>query len=128
MRCARPGPRASRSASSTPSNPPWRPTAPDGWGLPRRFTDLSRTLQAEAALANGNAAITQARLRSLVWQGQPAAPETLQRWRELLIHAYLRDDLTEDAHLAMLRYRQDYGDSDPALRVLRARRCRRPGR
>ena len=97
-------------------------------GLPRHFTDLSRTLQAEAALATGDAAIARARLRSLVWQGSEPAPENLQRWRELLIHAYLRDDLTEDAHLAMLRYRQDYGDSDSALRVLGARILLRAGR
>ncbi len=94
-------------------------------GLPRSFTDFSRTLQAESALARNDAASARTLLRTLIWQGDAIH---LQRWRLLLVRAYLADDLTEDAYLAMLRYRQDHGDATPELRELGARVLLRAGR
>ncbi len=96
--------------------------------LPREFTDRSRTLQAEAALARGDGRTARARLRSLIWQGGDVASEPLTHWQELVIRSYLADDLTEDAHLAMLRYRQDHGSDDPAMRELGVRILLRAGR
>ncbi len=97
-------------------------------GLPRAFTDLGRSLQAEAALARGDGASARARLRALTWQGERPAGGALHHWREQLIRAYLLEGLIEDAHLAMIRYRQDYGDDDPALRELGVRILLRAGR
>jgi len=96
--------------------------------LPREFTDRSRTLQAEATLARGDGSTARAHLRSLIWQGGNDAAEALPHWRDLMIRSYLADGLTEDAHLAMLRYRQDHGSDDPALRELGVRILLRAGR
>lgn len=88
--------------------------------LPRDFTDRRRTLLAAAALARGDGAGARAHLRELIWRGDAPASD-LPRWRELVIRSYLTDGLNEDAHLALVRYRQDHGRDDPARRELAVR-------
>jgi hypothetical protein len=89
--------------------------------LPPDFTDRSRTLLAAAALARDDGAGARTHLSELIWRGDDAAAPNLPRWRELVIRSYLADGLNEDAHLAMVRYRQDHGHDDPALRELAVR-------
>jgi hypothetical protein len=44
----------------------------------------------------------------------------LSSWRQLVIRSYVMQGLNEDARLALLRYRQDFGDENPHWRWLNA--------
>ncbi|MDX1593742.1 MAG: hypothetical protein R3298_05795 [Gammaproteobacteria bacterium] len=95
--------------------------------LPDPFRDRNRELLTRASLARGDGATARGHLRALLWQNGPLEAARLARWRELLVRSYLADDLVEDAHLAMLRYRQDYGIDDPEVNRLAAGTLLRAG-
>jgi len=85
------------------------------------FAEWTRTLHAEAAIATGDGATARAQLRTLIWyRTDDASREAASLWRRQVIRSYLAEEQYEDAYLAMVRYRQDYGE-DPAFRELPAR-------
>lgn len=99
--------------------------------LPAAFADWARTLQAEALVEQGAGSDARALLRSLIWRTTPPTdPNALAYWRRLVIRSYLAERRHDDAYLALLRHRQDYGDGDHTFRQLQARvllQADRPG-
>jgi len=78
-----------------------------------RFRRLALSLKADAQLQLGQADAARETVRALLWlQGGVAETGNLTRWRRLVIRSYLLEDKNEDARLALLRYRQDFGDED----------------
>lgn len=75
--------------------------------------------RAGALLRLGRAAEARASLRGAIWAG--AGGERLALLRRLVIRSYLEEDLADDAYAAVVRYRQDYGESRPEDRLLIAR-------
>lgn len=60
-------------------------------------------------------------LRQLVWSEHDLSTEQIAQARRLIIRSYLAEEKSHDAQRAMLRYRQDYGDSDVQWKRLQAR-------
>lgn len=61
-------------------------------------------------------------LLGLLWSGAASPPAASVRiWRRLLIEAYLEDNLTDDARLALLEYQSDYPIEDARERDVFAR-------
>jgi hypothetical protein len=81
----------------------------------RRF---ALTLKADAQLQLNQADAARATLRDLLWSTADAQRAEQARWRQLVIRSYVLEDRNEDAHLALLRYRQDFGDEEPQMRWL----------
>jgi hypothetical protein len=85
------------------------------------FRRLAFSLKADAQLQLGQADAARATVRKLLWlQGAAAEIGSLTRWRRLVVRSYLLEDKNEDARLALLRYRQDFGDEDQEWRWLSA--------
>jgi len=85
------------------------------------FRRLALSLKADAQLQLGQANATRATLRELLWfHNETAEPAEGARWRRLVVRSYVLGDRNEDARLALLRYRQDFGDENPQWRWLNA--------
>jgi hypothetical protein len=87
------------------------------------FLRLALSLKADAQLQLGQAGEARATLRELLWfHSDTAEPEPADsaRWRRLVVRSYILEDRNEDARLALLRYRQDFGDENPQWRWLSA--------
>ncbi len=78
--------------------------------LPQDFRISAATRRAKALLASESPAEARHLLATLVWSDAPS-PVQLSEWRALITQTYLAEGRAGDAYLAMLRYRQDYGDS-----------------
>jgi hypothetical protein len=90
--------------------------------IDERFLHFAKTLGVESQLQLGDIPAALASVRALIWQhGAHAEPEQLEQWRRLVVRAYVREDRVEDARLALLRYRQDYGTDNSEWRWLSAR-------
>jgi len=93
-------------------------------GLPAavdpEFRRFALTLKADAQLQLNRAEAARATLRELLWADTGAQALERARWRQLVIRSYVLEDRSEDARLALLRYRQDYGDEQPQMRWLNA--------
>ena len=93
-------------------------------GLPAavdpEFRRFALTLKADAQLQLNRAEAARATLRELLWAATGAQAQERARWRQLVIRSYVLEDRSEDARLALLRYRQDYGDEQPQMRWLNA--------
>ncbi len=86
------------------------------------FRRMALSLKADAQLQLGQADAARQTVRTLLWsQGAAVDTASLTRWRRLVVRSYLLEDKNEDARLALLRYRQDFGDEDPQWRWLSAR-------
>jgi len=86
------------------------------------FLHFALTLKVESQLQRGEAPAALTSLRTLIWRhGAHAAASQLESWPRLVVRAYVREGLVEDARLALLRYRQDYGDDNAGFRWLSAR-------
>ena len=93
-----------------------------------RFRRLALSLKADAQLQLGQADAARETVRTLLWlQGAAAETGSLARWRRLVVRSYLLEDKNEDARLALLRYRQDFGDEDQQWRWLNAQVMLRSG-
>ena len=93
-----------------------------------RFRRLALSLKADAQLQLGQADAARDTVRTLLWlQGAAAETGSLARWRRLVVRSYLLEDKNEDARLALLRYRQDFGDEDQQWRWLNAQVMLRTG-
>lgn len=85
------------------------------------FQRLALSLKADAQLQQGEAEAARATLRELLWfHDGEIDPGTLAGWRRLVVRSYVLEDRSEDARLALLRYRQDFGDENPQWRWLSA--------
>lgn len=91
-------------------------------GIDEHFLHFARTLGVESLLQLGDISAALAGVRTLIWQhGAHADPDQLEQWRRLVVRAYVRENRVEDARLALLRYRQDYGTDNREWRWLSAR-------
>ena len=91
-------------------------------GIDDHFLRFALTLGVESQLQLGDIPAALTRVRKLIWQhGARAEPEQLEQWRRLVVRAYVREGRVEDARLALLRYRQDYGTDNAEWRWLTAR-------
>ncbi len=91
-------------------------------GIDDHFLRFARTLGVESQLQLGDIPAALTGVRQLIWQhGARAEPEQLEQWRRLVVRAYVREGRVEDARLALLRYRQDYGTDNAEWRWLTAR-------
>ncbi len=96
--------------------------------LPAEFRLWVLRQQIEAQLELGHADRALESLRRVLWLAAPTMePEALSPWRRLVIHAYLASGRVADAQVAMLRYRQDFGDGSEEWRLLQARVMLRAG-
>lgn len=96
--------------------------------LPPQFLAWARTRQAEAYLRLSDAPASREILRSLLWQLVPRPePEAFRYWRRLVIESYVVDGRLEDAHTALQRYTQDYGEVAGDENILRGRVLLRVG-
>lgn len=90
--------------------------------IDERFLHFARTLSVESQLQLGRISSALAAMRALIWQhGTHAEADQLEQWRRLVVRAYVRENRVEDARLALLRYRQDYGTDNSEWRWLSAR-------
>ncbi len=91
-------------------------------GIDEHFLRFALTLGVESQLQLGDIPAALTRVRKLIWQqGVHAEAEQLEQWRRLVVRAYVREGRVEDARLALLRYRQDYGTDNAEWRWLTAR-------
>ncbi|ROR29828.1 hypothetical protein [Inmirania thermothiophila] len=90
--------------------------------------DPALSARTEALLALGRPQEAVAALREGIWSEPAPAAEALRAWRRLLIRAYLAADRPADAHTAMLRFAQDYGEAGPEWLALQGRVLIRAGR
>lgn len=93
------------------------------------FLRLALSLKADALLQLGEAVPARATARELLWFHNSAAePKQLESWRRLVVRSYVLEDRNEDAGLALLRYRQDFGEEASQWRWLNARVMLQSGR
>lgn len=94
-----------------------------------RFLRLALSLKADALLQLGEADRSRATARELLWFHNAAAePLELETWRRLIVRSYVLENRSEDAGLALLRYRQDFGGEAAEWRWLNARVMLQSGR
>ena len=92
------------------------------------FRQLALSLKADAQLQLGQAGAARATVRGLLWShNDTAQPGNTAHWRRLIVRSYVLEDRNEDARLALLRYRQDFGDENPQWRWLSAQIMLRAG-
>ena len=85
------------------------------------FRRLALSLKADAQLQLGRATAARATARELLWfHKETAEAADSAHWRRLVVRSYVLEDRYEDARLALLRYRQDFGDANPQWRWLSA--------
>ena len=85
------------------------------------FRRLALSLKADAQLQLDQADAARATVRELLWfHSDIAEPGNSARWRRLVVRSYVLEDRYEDARLALLRYRQDFGDENRQWRWLSA--------
>lgn len=101
--------------------------APDRQITPR-IAGWFKTQRAMALLKLGHAQQALNETRTLLWQGKGEDRDTTAFWRRLIIRAYLKLDNADDAHKALLKYRQDYGDYKTDWKLLQAQALLRAGR
>ncbi len=89
--------------------------------VPDDFRIWAATMRAQALLAGGRGEAARAALQDLIWAGDAGDDQVLALWRRLVIESYLVDNADGDAQVAVLRYRQDFGQSHSAERLLEAR-------
>ncbi len=84
------------------------------------FRRFALVLKADAQLQLNQADAARATLRELLWSPTEAQRAEWAHWRQLVIRSYVLEDRSEDARLALLRYRQDFGDEEAQMRWLNA--------
>ncbi|WP_156782743.1 tetratricopeptide repeat protein [Acidihalobacter yilgarnensis] len=91
----------------------WQGVANAAANLPKTLPQTDRTIfetdGAKAWLQLHHGLDARKLLRQLLWSGASTPDEkSVRLWRRLLIEAYLEDNLTDDARLALLQYQADY--------------------
>ncbi len=95
--------------------------------LPAPFRQWAEGLQVRALLEQGKGERARALLQRAIWGATEPEAEQLADWRRLVIRSYLVEGQVDDAQIAMLRYRQDYGDGSDEWRLLQAQVMLRAG-
>ncbi|HDP89776.1 MAG TPA: hypothetical protein ENN42_07465 [Thioalkalivibrio sp.] len=96
--------------------------------LPPEFLAWAQTRRAVAELGLGRGEAAREVLRDLIWQVVPRPePAAFRYWRRLVIESYVVDGRLRDAHAALRRYTQDYGEPGEEERILWARVLLRAG-
>lgn len=90
-------------------------------GLPEPFLQQAASLRIRAYLEISQFATARKLLREQLWNEDAQASPQYRVWRKMVIESYLDEGLTEDARVAMLRYQQDFDESDVDWLLLRAR-------
>lgn len=67
-------------------------------------------LLVKANLTLRQGALARERLARLLWSDKPPPVADMQRYRDLIIRSYMVEANTEIAHIAMLRFQQDFPD------------------
>lgn len=88
--------------------------------IPDQFKHQSITYKAQTYMELGQTSTARKILRQQLWQTAPDQVSEYQTWRRMIIASYLKDDRTEDARIAMLRFDQDFSSEDEAWLQLRA--------
>ena len=91
--------------------------------LPQDFYRWAITQRADGFIKLGIGKSAQLLLQEQIWTVSLNHPDSLQwltRWRRMVMNSYMVDGLVEDAHLAAVRFYQDYGDQDVQTRLTRA--------
>ena len=91
--------------------------------LPIEFQRWAVTQRADGFIQLGQAKPARLLLQELIWTLPPSQPEAAQwlsRWRRMVMNTYLVENAIDDAHLAAVRFYQDYGDEDAQDRLTRA--------
>jgi tetratricopeptide (TPR) repeat protein len=93
-----------------------------------RFQRAALVLKADAQIELGDPQAARATVRELLWfRNMDTESGELKRLRRLVMHSYLLEDRIEDAQLALVRYRQDFGDENSDWRWLSAAVALRSG-
>jgi len=89
------------------------------------FLYWAKTQQASAYLKLHQYEKARQVLSSVIWANRVSDSEFnnrwLPHWRRMIIHSYLNERLFNDAHIAITRFRQDYGQGDINDIILYAR-------
>lgn len=89
--------------------------------LPQQFARWAFAQGVAAHLELGHGASARELLLRLLWTpGEGVEGRPFAQWRVMVIRSYIMDGLKDDAYTAMLRYQQDYGDTDAQTQLLRA--------
>ncbi len=89
--------------------------------MPQEFARWALAQGAAAHLELGHGASARESLLRLLWTpGEAVESRQFAQWRVMVIRSYIMDGLKDDAYTAMLRYQQDYGDTDAQPQLLRA--------
>ena len=78
-------------------------------------------LKATAKLKVARTAQVRDDIRQLIWSQSDLTTEQIAEARRLIIRSYLAENKAPDAQRAMLRYQQDYGDSDIQWKLLQTK-------
>ena len=98
-------------------------------GVSEAFLRWARTTQVQTLLEMGDGALARQAIRDFIWHAEsPPAADELSFWRQLLVRAYLADDMLEDAQHTIARYQQDYRSETGEWANLQARLYLRAGR
>ena len=91
--------------------------------LPVEFQRWAATQRADGFIQLGQAKSARLILQELIWTLPLTAKDAdrwLSRWRRMIMNTYLVENAIDDAHLAAVRFYQDYGDQDDQDRLTRA--------
>ncbi|MEQ6340713.1 MAG: hypothetical protein M3A44_03445 [Gammaproteobacteria bacterium] len=89
--------------------------------MPQEFVRWALAQGVAAHLDLGHGAAARELLLRLLWTpGEAGESRPFAQWRVMVIRSYIMDGLKDDAYTAMLRYQQDYGDTDAQTQLLRA--------
>jgi len=90
-----------------------------------KLSDVDRPwfslLKAKAQLKISQSDQVRQDVRQLLWSGLRLSTEQIALARRLIIRSYLVENKSHDAQRAMLRYRQDYGESGVEWKMLQAK-------
>jgi len=86
------------------------------------FISWSNTQAVKALLKLSNGSDARLILLKLIWTSNKEQHEKwMESWRRLVIESYVSDSKIQDAQIAILRFKHDYGEQSIADRLLRAR-------
>jgi hypothetical protein len=85
------------------------------------FRRWAQTRRANALIYDNRSKEARQVLRELIWRDTEASSKELAEWRQLVMQSYLHQGRNDDAHAAMLRFHQDYGEGTIDAKLMRVR-------
>ncbi|MGM0593866.1 MAG: hypothetical protein ACQETD_04950, partial [Pseudomonadota bacterium] len=89
--------------------------------MPGAFRRWALSRRARALIFAGDYGQARELLRRLIWSTEDISAEERAQWRQLVMQSYLQQGRLNDAHAAMLRFHQDYGEGDEPARLMQIR-------